>query len=151
MRVYTLSSGAALTVGAPFVDNGIAHAANWADVWTAADYALFSVTATDVADPVPPAPLGPQVISDRQFFQQLAVQGVITQPEALAAVCTGTLPAALATLVASLPAEQQFAANMLLSGAVEFRRDHALVPVLSSAFGWTEAQTDDLWLAASQL
>jgi hypothetical protein len=95
----------------------------------------------------PPKPV-PAVISDRQFFQQLAVQGVITQDEAIAAVSTGTLPASMAALVSQLPSDQQFSANMLLKGAVEFRRDHPMVAVLGAAYGWTSAQLDALWSSA---
>jgi hypothetical protein len=90
-------------------------------------------------------------ISDRQFFQQLAIRGAITQAEALAAVCTGTLPTSLAALVAELPSDQQFAATMLLSGAVEFNRNHPLVAVLGAAYGWSSSELDDLWRAAAQL
>jgi hypothetical protein len=93
----------------------------------------------------------PQVISDRQFFQQLAIDGVITQDEALAAVKTGTLPASLVSLVNSLPADKQFDANMLLCGATQFVRSHPMVPVLGTAFGWDDAQMNALWVAASQL
>jgi len=38
---------------------------------------------------------------------------------------------------------------MLLSGAVEFRRHDQLMPVFAAVFGWTDAQTDDLWRAAA--
>lgn len=93
----------------------------------------------------------PLVISDRQFFQQLAVQGVITQDEAIAAVATGTLPSSMATLVNMLPPDQQFAANMLLKGATQFERSNPMVPVLGQAYGWNAAQLDQLWIAASLL
>jgi len=110
------------------------------------------LTAGNEADPyvTPPAPI-PQTISDRQFFQQLAIQGVITQDEALAAVQTGTVPAALAALVAKLPADQQFAANMMLSGATSFERTHPLTIAIGTAYGFTDAQMDALWTAAAAL
>lgn len=105
------------------------------------------------ADPPPPAPtpIVPQIISDRQFFQQLAIQKVITQDEALAAVGPGTLPAALVALIGGLPSDQQFPAKMLLVGAVQFDRQHPMVAVLGQAFGWTDAQLDALWTAAAEL
>lgn len=93
----------------------------------------------------------PEVISDRQFFQQLAVQGVITEDEALAAVGPGTLPDALIGLVKQLPQEQQFPANMLLKGAVQFHRNHPMVSVIGQAFGWKDSQIDALWIAAYDL
>lgn len=103
-------------------------------------------------EPPPPDPIPPSVISDRQFFQQLAIAGVITQDEALAAVCTGTIPAALLTIIDSFEDPgQKFAAKMLVSGAVAFERTHPMTLALASAMGWSEQQINDLWSAASQL
>lgn len=103
-----------------------------------------------VAPPAPPASV-PEVISDRQFFQALAVQGVITEAEALAAVKTGDIPTGMLPLVAALPEEGQFAAEMLLSGATEFKRSLPLTAAFGSAFGWTNQQIDSFWIAASAL
>ena len=93
----------------------------------------------------------PQVISDRQFYQQLAVLGLITQAEALAAVKTGDIPATLQGLIVSLPVEQRFSAEMLLSGAVQFQRNHPLTLIFGLAMGWTDEELDTLWIAASRL
>lgn len=100
---------------------------------------------------VPPPPPVPQTISDRQFFQQLAVAGVITQAEALAAVKTGDIPAALDSIVQSLPPEDAFNAEMLLSGATIFDRSHPMTAALAVAMGWTTEQLDALWTAAAAL
>jgi hypothetical protein len=99
-------------------------------------------------EPIPPVP---QIVSDRQFFQQLCILGLITEDEALAAVGPGTLPASLAALVAELPEEQQFAANMLLKGATQFDRAFPMVAVLGQAFGMSSEQIDQIWVDASQL
>lgn len=115
--------------------------------WSDGDYSIAPVT-WDEPDPVP---FVPQIISDRQFFQQLAVQGVITDDEALAAVGPGTLPAALSKLIDGLPSDQQFPAKMLLVGAVQFDRKHPMVAVLGQAFGWSDAQLDSLWTNAAAL
>lgn len=112
---------------------------------------LMGVTVEADPTPAPPAPVVPQIISDRQFFQQLAIQKVITQDEALAAVGPGTLPNALVALIGGLPSDQQFPAKMLLVGAVQFDRQHPMVAVLGQAFGWTDAQLDALWTAAAAL
>lgn len=104
-----------------------------------------------IAQPVAPPTAVPEIISDRQFFQQLAVQEVITQADALSAVKTGTIPPALQTLISELPADQQFGAEMIVSGAVEFHRQSALVAQIAQAYGWTDAQLDALWSAASAL
>lgn len=103
--------------------------------------------------PSPPEPVVvvPPVISDRQFFQQLAVTGLITEAEALAAVKTGDIPAALMNLVQALPADQQFAAEMLLSGAVSFVRTHNLTVFFGLMMGWTSQELDSLWIEASKL
>lgn len=100
---------------------------------------------------VPPAPPVPESISRRQFFQQLSVQAVCTNSEALSAVSTGAIPSALAALVAKLPAAQQFGAQMMISGDLTFERHHPLVIQMGSGFGWTPAQIDACWQAASVL
>lgn len=102
-------------------------------------------------EPPPPDPLVPEEISDRQFFQMLAISGVITEQEALDAVRVGAIPAALQTLINSLPAEQKFATEMLVSGAVVFHRTHEVVGQLGTGMGWTSEQIDELWTQASQL
>ena len=90
-------------------------------------------------------------ISDRQFFQALALAGTITQDEALAAVMTGTLPARIEAAVAGLPADQQFAARMLLSGATTFERGHPMAARLGAALGYDAAALDALWRQAATL
>jgi hypothetical protein len=103
------------------------------------------VTRPDVPSPVP------QIISDRQFFQQLCIMGLITEDEALAAVGPGTLPASLSALVAQLPEDQQFSANMLLKGATQFDRSHPMVAALGAAFGLQPNQIDQLWRDGNSL
>jgi hypothetical protein len=117
--------------------------------WTNGTY-IISPYSWTVIDPPPVVPSN-TVISDRQFYQQLAIQSVITQNEALSAVQIGALPSSLASLVAALPADQQFGAKMLLCGATQFIRSNPLVAVFGAAFGWNTAQIDALWAAAYQL
>jgi hypothetical protein len=93
----------------------------------------------------------PPVISRQQFFQQLAVDGEITQQEALDAVRVGAIPARLGAAIATLPTDQQFAANMAVSGAPEFRRQHPMTDLLQAALAWTSQQTDELWRNASKI
>ncbi|ESZ63517.1 hypothetical protein X728_09220 [Mesorhizobium sp. L103C120A0] len=90
-------------------------------------------------------------MSDRQFFQGLAVAGVITNAEALAAVKTGAIPSGMMSLIAGLPEDSRFGAEMLLSGATEFKRTHPLTSAFGAGFGWTESQIDNFWIAASIL
>lgn len=103
------------------------------------------------APAVIPGPVFIPSISDRQFFQQLAVLGIINQDEALAAVSTGTIPPAMAPLISALPADEQFSAKMILSGATTFERNHPMTQAIGAAYGMSSAQIDQLFLAASQL
>lgn len=93
----------------------------------------------------------PDVITDRQFYQQLAVQSIITQDEALAAVGPGTLPQTLVNLIAQLPTGSQFDARMKLVAAVQFHRSAALTDTLRQLFGWSNDQLDTFWRAAAAL
>lgn len=93
----------------------------------------------------------PDTISDRQFFQQLAIAGVITQEEALVAVKTGDIPGALSGFVAALDDAARFNAEMLLSGATIFARAHPLTEAIGAAQGMTPAQVDDFFRAAAAL
>jgi hypothetical protein len=107
-----------------------------------------------VAPPAPPPVLGP--ISDRQFFQALALPPyeIITTAEALAAVKTGALPAALAAIVAAIPdATARFNAEMILSGATQFERAHPMVAAIAGAMSppWGEADIDEFWIFAGSL
>lgn len=101
--------------------------------------------------PADPVPVTVPDISPRQFYQQLAVVGVISQDEALAALATGTIPAALAQIVAAFPPAQQFAAKMFLVGATAILRHHPMSVAFAQAYGWTDAQTDAFFVAAGAL
>lgn len=98
---------------------------------------------------VPPA--FPEQISDRQFFQQLAVIGTITQQEAIDAVRTGTIPAAMLAVINQLPSADQFNVTMLISGATTFERHHPKTIELGQMLGWTDQQMDELWRNAAEL
>jgi hypothetical protein len=101
-----------------------------------------------VPDPVDPVP---DEISRRQFFQELAISSLITQAEALAAVKTREIPAAMMAFISALDPSQQFDAQMLITGADSFRRSHLLVDSFGAAQGMSAAQIDDLWRRASLL
>ena len=103
------------------------------------------------APPVETPELVPEIISDRQFFQQLAIAGMITDTEALAAVKTGDIPAAMETFIDSLAEGDQFSARMVLCGATQFSRNHPLVEQFGAANGMTDDQIDALWIAAAKL
>lgn len=99
----------------------------------------------------PPLPV-PEIISRRQFYQGLAAAGKISQAEALAAIKTATLPAALQTMLDGMTDEDaKFEADMLLSGAGEFSRSHPLVMVFAIAQSMSEQDVDDFWLLCAAL
>lgn len=108
-------------------------------------------TAEPFAPPPPPQQEVPETISDRQFFHVLAVDGLITEAEALAAVKTGDAPAAFETFISSLPEGERFNARMLLEGATTFRRDHPLTNAFGAMHGLTPEEIDDLWRRAAAL
>ncbi|NTS31250.1 hypothetical protein HQ945_08280 [Phyllobacterium sp. BT25] len=116
----------------------------WAEEWLEDDAAEV------VAFLNPPPPI-PGTISDRQFFQQLAIMGLITEEEALAYVSTGALPSAFNDFIGSLPEPQRFNAKMLIIGAQTFQRSHPLVAQFGAMNGMSSAQIDDLWREASTL
>jgi hypothetical protein len=94
--------------------------------------------------------LVPKSISDRQFFQQLAVEGIITQADALASNAA-VIPPPLLDIISAMPVEAQFSAKMLLSGATTFDRDHPMTLAIGAAYGWTAAQIDAFFSAAALL
>lgn len=99
----------------------------------------------------PPANSVPAEISDRQFAQQLAVLGAISEAEALAWAARGDLPAAVETAVDQLPEDERFSARMLLAAATSYRREHSLVDELGQALGYEPSEIDELWRAAALL
>lgn len=95
----------------------------------------------------------PNVIRDRQFAQQLAILGTITEAEAIAWASRGDLPEALEQAIATLPEAGgvQFAARMLLSSATTYERSHPMTATLGAILGYGAADLDDLWRAAAAL
>lgn len=88
----------------------------------------------------------PAVISDRQFFQGLALRGLCTPVEALDAVRAGILPPALRAFVDAIEdASERWAAEMLMAGAKEFRRDHPFVEAVGAWAGLDPKALDDFW------
>lgn len=103
---------------------------------------------TPPEQPVVP-PSVPEVISRRQFYEQLEVDGIISKAEALAAMKTGTLPAALQAVVDGMTDENaKYDAEMKLVGATDFYRTSALVMVFAIVIQWSEERVDQFWTDA---
>lgn len=93
-----------------------------------------------------------EIISDRQFAQALRKLGFLTHEEAMAFVQTGTIPDALMAVVNAIQdQEQRQDVEMLLCGAIEFRRHHPVTLAVAATMNWTEEQVDDLWTLAASL
>lgn len=100
--------------------------------------------------PEPYQPMVPETIADWQFFQQLAVLGIITQDQALASN-GGVIPPPLLDIIEQLPSANKFQAKMRVGGATVYHRDHWLTIAIGEAYGWTPAQIDDFFRAAAAL
>ncbi len=117
------------------------------EAWVVVDEVAYAAA---LAARTPPAPV-PEEISDRQFFQALAMAGLITKPEAIDAVAVGAVPAAMEAFFAGMSDDEEFAARMLLQGATKFERHHPLVEAFGAMNGMTPAQVDDLWRTAAAM
>ena len=63
----------------------------------------------------------------------------------------GDIPAALQGFIDTLPDDQKFDAEMHVSGAVTFHREHPLVAALAAGMNWPSEQVDRLWRQAATL
>lgn len=92
----------------------------------------------------------PDTITDWQFFQQLAVLGIITKDEALASN-GGVIPKPLLDIIEQLTPAKKFESKMRVGGATVYRRSHWLTIAVGASYGWTPAQIDDFFRAAAAL
>lgn len=95
----------------------------------------------------------PATISDRQFAQVLALEGVIGEDEALAWAARGELPIPLEQALAAIPEDggRRFGARMLLASATTYERAHPLVPILGALLGYDAPALDDIWRRGAAL
>lgn len=108
----------------------------------------------------PPPEAVPDIISDRQFAQALALAGTITEAEALAWAARGELPQALEDALDHIPDAdgQRFGARMMLAAATSYERHLPLTEQLGAlltdpATGkpYDAAALDALWTRAAAL
>lgn len=93
----------------------------------------------------------PPIISRRQFFQQLAIDGEITEAAAEAAMDVGTIPAPLLAAIELLPEGDHFAARMFLKGAGEYEISHPMTGIIAALMEWPEDRVTALWVDGAQL
>jgi len=109
---------------------------------------IFDPETNEINGPFQPVP---QYITDRQFFQALALRGIITRDEALAAVATGAIPPEMEHMISQHTPDEQFAIRMYLAGQTQFDRYHTLVALFAEDFQLTTGQMDDIWRLGSTL
>ena len=94
----------------------------------------------------------PIIITNRQLFAALALSGLITEAEALAAGRVGEVPAAIDAIFAALPDPQQaFLARLTWATMREVPRDHSLITVMIAAELATAAQVDAMFALGASL
>ncbi|CAO4134668.1 hypothetical protein [Methylorubrum extorquens] len=117
-------------------------------------------TAVQIYEPPAPEPQVPEIISDRQFAQALALAGTITQAEALAWAARGELPQAMEDALDHIPDAdgQRFGARMMLAAATTYERHHPLSEQLGGLLtnpatgkSYDAAALDALWTRAAAL
>lgn len=114
--------------------------------WTYAD-GVF----TAPPPPEPPPPPVPASITRRQMLLQLALAGMITGPEALAAAQTGAVPASVQAVFDQLGPSDKLGAEITWATMSEADRGHPLVAALAATQAMTDEQIDDFFRAAAQL
>lgn len=88
----------------------------------------------------------PEEISRRQFYEGLALKEWITRTEALAAMQTGAIPAALQAIADGMTDEDtRFKVLLMFIGNNNFYRSHPFVLVFAMARQMSEAETDEFW------
>lgn len=104
----------------------------------------FNFTRADFPDAQPPAL--PEYVPE-----VVAVPEVVTMRQARLALLGTGLLAQVNTAVANMVGTEGDAARIEWGYAQEVRRDSPLVVALSAAFGWTDAQLDDLFTEGAKL
>ena len=103
-----------------------------------------------IAPYVAPAP-AVITLTNRQLFFALALAGMITEAEALAAGRTGEVPAAVEAEFAKLPPTDAFLARLTWATMREVRRDHPLIAVMVAANLATDAQVDAVFALGASI
>jgi len=132
----------------------------WSDFWRHPGMRRWDGKAVVPHEPAIPDPVVPPVISDRQFAQALALDGTITEAEALAWAARGELPQAMEDALDRIPDTDglRFGARMMLAAATTYERHHPLSEQLGAlltnpATGnpYDAAALDTLWTRAAAL
>ncbi len=142
---FVLIEGGVVVQKQPYEEEGFIAAPDWV---------ICGYIYTDGVFTAPPVPEPVEIIpdiSDRQFFQALAIRSEITEAEALDAVGPGIIPPAMDALIDHLPEDQRFPARMLIRGATRYERQHPIADLIRGLYGWSVEQADDFWRFAATL
>jgi hypothetical protein len=101
--------------------------------------------------PAPPVVPPPITLTNRQLFAALAITGMITQDEALAAGRAGAVPAAVDAVFASLPEQDAFLARLTWATMREVPRNHPLIAALVAADVATDQQVDAIFTLGASI
>lgn len=99
-----------------------------------------------IAPPLAPDTVPATITTRRQIMTGLALEGWITEQEALDAIATGARPAAVEAVINTLPEGERFHARMKWAGFLEAHRDDPLVLALAAAEGKTPQEVDDFFV-----
>lgn len=95
-----------------------------------------------------PTPV-PHMIRLLQFLAEAVEWGIIEPEEALAAACTGAVPASIDAVFAMLPPSAAFGARLAWAAMVDVERSNPLLVVVAAAKGLTEADMDTFFIQAA--
>lgn len=111
---------------------------------------VYGTVAAYVAPPTPPTPV-PAEITALQFLLQAAIEGIITQGEALAAAQTGAVPALFQAVFDTLTESQAFAAELRWARMTIVPRNDPLVAAVGQVLSMTSQELDEFFIAAEAL
>lgn len=84
-------------------------------------------------------------ITRKQYFDQLAKQGIVTQQEADSAL-NGKLPNSMMSILDTIEnITSRYSANQMLSTGESFYRNQPILYYIGNGYGMTEEQTDQLF------
>jgi hypothetical protein len=156
MSTYAVIDGSGLIVNRVVLDDPggwQAPAGTTSVLETTTVYEIGGTYIAGVYTPPPPPPLNPPPsvgqITSRQFWTQLAVDGLISENEAVDAL-RGDIPNAIKQYINGLPANQRFVARMFFE-ATTFERDKRAISDTKACFSLTQAAIDLFFQHAAAL
>lgn len=137
----------------PYVHKKIVYPNNIEQLMSDDELAAIGLErAPEQEQPPVDAPPSAIVISRRQFYHALAARSIIERDDARAALRIGEIPEALVAILDTLEdPDQQFAAELHLTGSNDFVSDHPLVSLFAASQGWDADQIREFFTEAAQL